>query len=102
MGLVDRLLPSTTEEDERKIPVHAFMASMGELERGQVTREDIIAMFNLDSNDINDLDNLITKAQQMSASERFKFARELHDVLLLAEGGFRYSTKQELRSRLQG
>ena len=96
MALADRLISDGPD----KIGVHQFMAAMAELIRGQVSRADVIAFFEMSGTDITQLDALIAKGQAMSVAERFKYALELHDVLLLAEAGHRYTTVGELRARL--
>lgn len=95
MALVERLLGT-----EKKIPVHSFMAAMGELQRGEVTRVQVIAAFELDTSATAQLDVLIAHVQAMPAAERFKFRTELHDVLLLAEDGLAYNTPAALVGRL--
>jgi hypothetical protein len=100
MGLVDRLYHTTQDPAVGgKIGVHAFMAAMGELERGEVTRAQIVTAFNLSAEDETELDALISAGQAMPAAERFKFSQALHDVLLLGEAGYHYTTKAELRTR---
>jgi hypothetical protein len=96
MALAERLLGT----DGTKIGVHQFMAAMGELARGEVTRAQVIAAFNLVGPDVTQLDTLIAAAQAMPAADRFKFSLEMHDVLLLGEAGLVYATPATLATRL--
>lgn len=57
MGLYERLLSGAND----KIPVHAFHAALGELERGQVTRQAVIDAFSLDATAQGELDTLTNK-----------------------------------------
>ena len=102
MSLYTRLIPQTTEDEEFKIPVHQFMASMRELNRGnEVTRADIIAMFSLTVADEVQLDQIINKGQGLPQNQRFEFGTMLHDALLLAENGNRYTVESDFIARVQ-
>jgi hypothetical protein len=59
MSLWDRLVPA--DETTIKIPVHQFMACLGEWDRGKMTRAEIIAAFALSVSEETDLDNLKAK-----------------------------------------
>lgn len=95
-SLTDRLLNIAG----KKIPVHQFMAIMGELERGQVTRNQIVNKLALDTEGQNELDALISVLDGKVGIEKFKFVSEVHDVLLLGEAGYLYTDKESLRTRL--
>jgi hypothetical protein len=59
VALIDRLLAT----DATKIPVHAFMAALGEAERGKLTRQQAIDAFALGAEDLAELDALIAKVR---------------------------------------
>lgn len=54
MGLLERL----THEETPHVSVHGFMAALGELERGQMTRAQVLAAFNVQPAEEADLDAL--------------------------------------------
>lgn len=65
MALIDRLIITG---DSSKIRVHPFMAAMGELERGKVTRQQVIDAFGLLAADEAELDALIGKVRSIQDS----------------------------------
>lgn len=96
MALYARLIGT----EEPKIGVHQFMAAISELIRGEATRAEIISMFGLRLEDETDLDLLINKGAALNAGDRFEFARVIHDTLLLAEEGLKYTTEADFRARI--
>jgi len=92
MGLYERLL----RVEEPKIPVHAFMAAMGELKRGRVTAPVLAAVFELDAGAQVEAATLFARFNNGSPLTSV----ELHEVLLLAETGLAYGTVQSLKTRL--
>lgn len=97
MALIERFF----SDSERKIPVHQFMAAMQELARGKMTRADVEVMFVMDDADKVDLSSLITRYQTKTTNlDKFAFAHALHDILLLAEAGLRYTTAADARTRI--
>lgn len=93
MALYERIL----RLEDPKIPVHAFMAALAEVKRGQATRAQLINLFNLDSAAQADLNAL---ADRFNDAINPLTGTELHDVLLLAESGLAYKTVNALKNRL--
>lgn len=98
-NLVERLIG--IDGYGEKIPVHQFMAAISELGRGHVTRAQIIAYFNLTLDEEADLDWLINKASGFNQLSREWFCRELHDIMLLAENGAKYTDRTSFVNRVQ-
>ena len=97
MALFDRLIAT----DGTKVPVRQFMAAMQELARGQMTKAEIVAAFALDAADVVELDQVIARYQTKTAAlDKFAFAHALHDILMLAEAGLRYTTRAEVAARI--
>lgn len=99
MSLFTRLV--SPAEGEVKIPVHSFMAFMAEIIRGEATKAELITAFSLTSGEQTELDILVAKGGSLLASQRFEYARVLHDMLLLSEDGLRYTTPGAFNSRIQ-
>lgn len=78
---------------EVKLPVHQFLAALAEVRRGEVTRAQLIAGFSLDASEEEQLDTFISRMAADSISRE-----EVHDVLMLAENGFR--TPAQVLTRL--
>lgn len=57
MPLIERLMGL----ESPKLPVHAFMSSLGEIERGQMTSQQVIATFGLDAAAQAEASSLIAK-----------------------------------------
>jgi len=69
--------------------VHTFMAAMRELARGNVTRAQVVAAFEMDATAEAELDAIAATYSSLSNDgERADFKSMLHDALLLAEAGF--------------
>ena len=97
MALFARLVGS----EEPKLPVHQFMAALSELARGQMTRAEIVTAFDLTVAEDADLGLVIQRAQQeLTVTARLLWLHELEQVLILAEGGLRYTTASSARLRL--
>ncbi len=105
-NLTDRLRPSASDPGRLpsgtsfRIGTHPFMAALGELERGQVTKAQVVAAFDMDATTEADLDAIISLVLGMSFQDRKNFRMELHDVLILSEAGIAYTTRAQLRTRL--
>ncbi|KPL05617.1 hypothetical protein AMJ85_11610 [candidate division BRC1 bacterium SM23_51] len=97
--LFDRLFPSG-EEPSDKIPVHAFRAAMGDYAAGYTTRSEIISYWSLDSEAQTDLDVLLAEINASTPLEKAFFLLQLHDVMMIAEQGAKYTTKAAFRDRL--
>ena len=70
--------------DEPRIPIHEIRAMFGELERGAISPDFIVAAYNLDVGQQADLSTLITK--MIAATDKGAFSRFIFDWLVLAEG----------------
>lgn len=92
MSLYARLL----DLEEPKLPVHQFMAAMGELKRGHVTAPVLAAAFNLDAGEQTEAATLFARFNDLTPLTSL----ELHEVLLLAETGLAYGTVASLKNRL--
>lgn len=97
MALIERLVGSSGQ----KIPVHQFMACVQEMARGEMTRAEVISVWNMDTADIADLDTLIARFQTKTVNlDKFAFAHAVHDIFLLAESGVRYLTRTDIVARI--
>jgi hypothetical protein len=95
--LVDRILGWN---GEHAIGAHSWVCAMGELERGETTKVEIVGFWSLDSEMEGQFDQLIAHVQAMDAAERFKYRGELADVLYLAAAGVKYDTRAKVHTRL--
>ena len=89
---------NTIELPERKIPVHAFTGLLSEFERGYVTGAQIKAALNLADDEVTAaiaIKDLISQANNKTAMLRI-----FKDCIYLAEGGYAYTTQEELVTRL--
>jgi hypothetical protein len=99
MSLYTRL--AVPAEGEEKIPIHQFMAAIAEGGRGQVTRAQVIATFNIEPADEAALDFIFDKMTGWTTDKsRFEFRQVLHDVLLLAEQRRAYLDETAFVTRL--
>ena len=57
MGLYERLCGT----EEPKLPIHQFMAALGEHDRGKMTRDQVVFAFSLSAAEQVELDTLIGK-----------------------------------------
>lgn len=96
MSLYERLVGS----EEPGIPVHQFMAAIAERERGELTRQDIIDMFSIETGDLDELDDVLDKDDSLTAERSFEFGRMLHDSLLLSESKLHYTTSTDFYARI--
>jgi len=94
LTLLSRLVAPVGSED--KLPVHQFMAAIAEFRRGApgVTANSIAAAFDLDSSELTALTNWYVGQVLNNNVNR----EEVHDVLLLGEGG--QYTLTQVRNRL--
>ncbi len=95
MSLYDRLVGS-----DDGIPVHQFMAAIAERERGELTRQDIIDMFGIETGDLVELDDILDKDDSLTADRSFEFGRMLHDSLLLSESRLFFTTSTDFYTRI--
>jgi len=96
--LFDRLFP--TDPDEENVAIHSFRAAMGDYAAGYTTRAEITNYWGLDTDAQADLNVLCDALDGMAALPKAGFLLELHDVLMIAEEGAKYTTKAEFRTRL--
>jgi len=96
MSLYDRLVGS----QDPSIAVHQFMAAISERERGELTRQDIIDIFEIETGDLPELDDILDKDDSLTADRSFEFGRMLHDSLLLSESHQHYTTSTEFYARI--
>jgi hypothetical protein len=61
MGLYERLTGIDLADTAQKIHVHQFMAALGELDRGKVTRQQVVDGFGLTTGEGTELDTLTAK-----------------------------------------
>lgn len=102
MALYDRLLSTAG----RKIPVHSFQALMGEVARGRLTGAQAQAAIEaltgepLDQAGVSEAQTLLGTVSG-TAAQKLARAKEIDDVLLLAEAGAPgYGTVAEIKTRL--
>jgi hypothetical protein len=96
--LFDRLFP--TEPGVHNIPVHYFRAALGDYATGNTTRAEIITHWELDADAQTDLNALCDAIDAKTALGKAAFLLELHDVMMIAEAGAKYTTKSSFRTRL--
>lgn len=95
--LFDRLFPS---DDTSNIPVHSFRAAVGDYAAGHTTCQEIITYWALDAGAQADLNVLCNTIDAETALGKAAFLLQLHDVLMIAEEGAKYTTKAALRERM--
>jgi len=91
MALLDRLIDGG---ESGKIPVHTFMAAVGEVRDGEATLAQLAAAFNLDAQEQAQLAELGTRL----AADAFTADGVLHRVLILGEAGL--YDKARIKTRL--
>ena len=91
MSLLTRLI--NPQGEETKLPVHQFMAALGEYKRGAVTLNQIAIAFDFSEPEKISLQEFLTNLDSNTINRGL-----IHDVLLLAEDGL-YTTAQ-VKSRL--
>jgi len=84
MSLLDRLLGT----EDPSLPVHQFMAALGEYKRGAVTKTDVVNAFSLSAGEATSLQSFLNELDA-SMIDRSK----IHDVLLLGEANLYTKTK---------
>jgi hypothetical protein len=87
MLILDRLIGN----QKPKIPIHGFMALLSEYKRGQITKNEIVSILNLNNIEQNELKNFFNDVNNINRDM-------LHDVLILGELG--YYTKDKIIDRL--
>lgn len=96
--LFDRIFP--TDEELPNIPIHAFRAALGDYAAGYTTATEIINYWSLDASAQSDLNVLLAEIDASTPTQKALFLLQLHDVLMIAEVGAKYTTKAEFKTRL--
>jgi len=96
--LFDNLYPRNI--DNSSIGVHYFRAALGDYASGYTTKAQIVAAFELDSEAEADLDILLNKLDSSDTLQKTVFLLELHDVMMIAESGKKYTTKAAFKARM--
>jgi len=96
IGLSDSPLP-----EDRKIPIHAFIAAINEVRNGKITAGEFSGFFNLTASQQQDAITL--RDLVIAAPDKMAFLRVFKDWLYLAETetDARYTSAANLVSRLQ-
>ena len=79
MPLFERLVGT----EDPKLPVHQFMAALAEYKRGEVTGVQVATAFDLSAGEATNLQEFLDNLDADTISRDV-----IHDVLLLAEGGY--------------
>lgn len=97
--LFDRLFPTSPTND--KIAVHYFRAAISDYVAGYTTQNQIITAFGLDTDAQADLTVLCNAVDALTTvTEKMRWLIELHDVMMIAESGLKYSTKSAFKTRM--
>jgi hypothetical protein len=103
MALIDRLAGiGPNPELVRKLPITYFWANLYELAQGYRTKQQIIDLFALDSDEAGELQWLIDKYNaQATATAKAKFVELVNVVFIMAEARAPgYTTNAQLVARL--
>lgn len=85
MGLIDRFIGSGNRE--RRIPTHGISALVGCLVRGFTSFDEVTARFNMDAEDIADLDAMRNHYLALSDADKERYRQDVWDVLIGYEAG---------------
>ena len=97
MALFNRLIGT----EEPKLSVHAFAAVIFDYVAGEVTRAEIISAFGITAAEEAALDTVLAKVDGLAnATAKKVWCLELENVLILGEGGYRYTTQASAANRL--
>lgn len=96
--LFDRLFPP--DETVDKIALHSLRAALGDYSTGNTSRAEIVSYFVLDAEAQTDLDVLLAAIDAKTDLQKALFLLELHDVMLIAEEGAKYTDKAAFKTRL--
>ena len=86
MPLIDRIFRDDPD-DTRNFSNHAFSAAMWFWAKGDLTRAQVIAAFNLTTQDEVQLDQLLVHYQGLSTQEKRAFHSDVEAAGILAEDG---------------
>lgn len=98
--LFDRLF--VRDGSTENISVHYFFAAIVDYAAGETTRQQMIQHWSMDTEAQADLNVLCNRVDSLNGPlEKLAFGEELHAVMMLAESGAKYATKEAFRTRLQ-
>lgn len=97
MALLDNRI--RLQERAPGVILHGLVALLEEWEDGELTRSDVERLLGLDAGD-SELTWL--KDAYSASTDKVNFARVLKRVLYLAEVGWVYTTKVQIKNRLNG
>lgn len=103
MALIDRLAGlGGMESADPKLSVNAFWALLYEMAKGQITKAQIVAYFDLDMDEQTELDWLIGKYNaQPTATAKASFVELMRVIFLLAEARVPgYTTNANIIARI--
>jgi hypothetical protein len=93
--LYDRILGTPGD-----IPIHQFSAGLVDLLTGGSTRNQVVNAWNLDTEAAAQLDTLIGEINGLpNLTAKLGYLREFDSVLLLAERGVKYATRNAFLTR---
>lgn len=97
--LFDRLFPD--DPNVENIAVHYFFSALVDYAAAETTRAQIIAYWLLDAEAQTDLNVLCDAIDVLpTLTQKMAFGTELHAVLMFAEAGAKYTTKETFKTRL--
>lgn len=97
MALFARLVGT----EEPKLSVHAFAAALFDYVDGEATSAQIASAFGLSAAEQTDLGAVLTKIDGLATTAaRHFWTVRCERVLMLAEGGYRYTTQAAAKTRL--
>ena len=101
MAIIDRLAGLGDPETNRKLPITYFWANLYELAQGKRTKAQIVSLFDLDTNEVGELQWLIDKYNaQPNSTAKAKFVELVNVIFIMAEAGAPgYTTNAELVAR---
>ncbi len=100
MSLIARLLPDPESRTQvaAKVPLLQFGAYLREYARGDARRADIVSGLVLLPANLAELDTILARID--ASATPLDAAQDVVDGCLLGEGGRRYTTQTDLRTRL--
>lgn len=86
MALIDRLFHDDPDE-LRHISNHEWSAALWFWSKGQLTKDQIVSAFNLNTTDQIQLDQLVTHYNGLTSTQKMEFHSDVEAAGILAEGG---------------
>ncbi len=96
--LYDRLFVKAEAGEYSSIAVHEFYSALVDVAAGASTKSQIVAAFNLDAFAEAELDLLVTA--YLASGDKNQWLQELHAVMILAEGGVKYTDSSSFAIRM--